>query len=38
KGGVVFHQLYRGNMTSDEMFARIGDTLTMLSTGGTELA
>lgn len=36
KDGVVFHQLYRGNMTSDEMFARIGDTLTMLSTGGIE--
>ena len=29
-----FHQLYRGNMTSDEMFAKIGDTLTMLTTGG----
>ena len=38
KDGVVFHQLYRGNMTSDEMFARIGDTLTMLTTGGTDLA
>ncbi len=36
KDGVVFHQLYRGSLTSDEMFARIGDTLTMLSTGGTE--
>ena len=34
KDGVVFHQLYRGNMTSDEMFAKIGDTLTMLTTGG----
>ena len=38
KDGEVFHQLYRGNMTSDEMFARIGDTLTMLTTGGTNLA
>lgn len=38
KDGVVFHQLYRGNMTSDEMFARIGDTLTMLTTGGSEHA
>lgn len=38
KDGVVFHQLYRGALTSDEMFAKIGDTLTMLSTGGTERA
>ena len=36
KDGVVFHQLYRGNMTSDEMFAKIGDTLTMLTTGGAD--
>ena len=34
--GVVFHQLYRGNMTSNEMFAKIGDTLTMLTTGGAD--
>ena len=31
-----FHQLYRGNMTSDEMFAKLGDTLTMLTTGGAD--
>jgi hypothetical protein len=31
-----FHQLYRGNMTSNEMFAKIGDTLTMLTTGGAD--
>lgn len=36
KDGVVFHQLYRGSMTSDEMFARIGDTLAMLMTGGDD--
>ena len=36
KDGVVFHQLYRGNMTSNEMFAKIGDTLTMLTTGGAD--
>ncbi len=36
KDGVVFHQLYRGAMTSDEMFAKISDTLTMLSTGGDQ--
>lgn len=34
KDGEVFHQLYRGNMTSENMFARISDTLTMIATGG----
>lgn len=33
KDGVVFHQLYRGAMSSSAMFAKIGDTLTMLAGG-----
>lgn len=31
KDGEVFHQLYRGNMTNEELFAKISDTLTVLS-------
>ena len=34
KDGEVFHQLYRGTHTSDEMFQKISDTLTVLTTGG----
>lgn len=34
KDGEVFHQLYKGNMTSEKMFARVSDTLTMIATGG----
>ena len=34
KDGEVFHQLYRGAHTSDEMFQKISDTLTVLTTGG----
>ena len=34
KDGELFHQIYRGNMTNDEMFASISDTLTALSVGG----
>jgi len=34
KDGEVFHQIYRGNMENDEMYTKISDTLTMLSTGG----
>ena len=34
KDGEVFHQLYRGNMRNEELFAKISDTLTMLTTGG----
>ena len=32
KDGEVFHQLYRGNMSNEEMFAKISDTLTLLTT------
>ena len=34
KDGEVFHQLYRANMTEDEMYGRIADTLTLLQKGG----
>ncbi len=34
KDGNVFHQIYRGNASDDEMFTMITDTLTVLQTGG----
>lgn len=34
KDGEVFHQLYKANMTNDQFFQSIADTLTMLATGG----
>lgn len=34
KDGEVFHQLYHGNMTNEELYAKISDTLTILTTGG----
>lgn len=36
KDGEVFHQLYRGNMTNEELYAKISDTLTILTTGGEQ--
>jgi putative ABC transport system ATP-binding protein len=33
RDGEVFHQLYKGAMKTEEMFARISDTLTMISAG-----
>ena len=35
RDGQVYHQLYRGRMSREEMFARISDTLTALA-GGAE--
>ena len=32
--GSVFHQMYRGNSTNEEMFQKISDTLTRMATGG----
>ena len=32
--GEVYHQLYRGEMSFEQMFAKVSDTLTMLTTGG----
>ena len=34
KDGEVFHQIYKANMTDEQMFAKISDTLTVLATGG----
>lgn len=34
KDGEVFHQIYRGNKTRQEMYHMISDTLTILMTGG----
>ena len=33
RDGVVFHQLYRGDSTNEELYKKIADTLTMLRTG-----
>ena len=32
KDGSVFNQVYRGNMSDDEMYRKISDTLTVLHT------
>lgn len=37
KDGEVFHQLYRGNLTNEQMYQKISDTLTVLTTGGEEI-
>lgn len=34
KDGEVFHQIYRGNHTNEQLYELISDTLTMLATGG----
>lgn len=34
KDGEVFHQIYRGNLSNEEMYQKISDTLTVLATGG----
>lgn len=36
KDGEVFHQIYRGNNSSQEMYQKISDALTFLSTGGEQ--
>lgn len=36
KDGEVFHQIYRGNMTEEDMYQKISDTLTMIATGGVK--
>lgn len=38
KDGKVFHQLYRGNLTGAQMFQKVSDTLTVLTTGGARNA
>lgn len=34
KDGEVFHQIYRGDKTNEQLYQMISDTLTMLTTGG----
>lgn len=34
KDGEVFHQIYRGDCTDQQLYQKISDTLTMLATGG----
>ena len=36
KDGEVFHQIYKGNQTSEQLYQKISDTLTMLATGGEQ--
>ena len=36
KDGEVFHQLYRGSATDEELYQKICDTLTVLATGGEQ--
>ncbi len=37
KDGQVFHQLYRGECSNEQLYQKISDTLTMLQTGGDEV-
>lgn len=34
KDGEVFHQIYKGSMSNEEMFNKISNTLTIIATGG----
>lgn len=34
KDGEVFHQIYKGSMSDQEMYKKISDTLTIIATGG----
>ncbi|MGN0406726.1 MAG: ABC transporter ATP-binding protein, partial [Bacteroides sp.] len=34
KDGEVFHQIYRGGSSNEQMYQKISDTLTLLATGG----
>ena len=34
KDGQVFHQVYRGNLTNDELYVKIQDALMLITTGG----
>ena len=36
KDGVLFHQIYRGGCTNEQLYQKISDTLTMLATGGAQ--
>ena len=34
KDGEVFHEIYRGESSDEQLYQKISDTLTMLATGG----
>ncbi len=34
KDGIVFHQIYRGDATDQQLYQKISDTLTLLAQGG----
>ncbi|HBN84342.1 MAG TPA: ABC transporter ATP-binding protein [Clostridiales bacterium] len=34
KDGEVYHQIYKGNATNEQMYQKIADTLTLIATGG----
>lgn len=36
RDGVVFHQIYRGDCSNEQLYKKISDTLTMLRTGGPD--
>ena len=36
KDGEVFHQIYRGDSTNEQIYQKIADTLTLLATGGEQ--
>lgn len=37
KDGRVFHQIYRGNSTNEQLYQKISDTFTLLATGGEKI-
>lgn len=37
KDGEVFHQIYRGEQSKEQLYQKISDTLTMLATGGDSI-
>jgi putative ABC transport system ATP-binding protein len=36
KDGEMFHQIYRGNCSNEQLYQKISDTLTLLATGGEQ--
>ena len=38
KDGEVFHQLYKGSMSGEELYQKISDTLSLIATGGERYA
>ncbi|WMJ77415.1 MULTISPECIES: ABC transporter ATP-binding protein [unclassified Sedimentibacter] len=36
KDGSIYHQIYRANMSNEDMYQKISDTLTMIATGGVQ--